>query len=225
MLVEPAASVTDYALALLAFGLAVLVHRQGPRYRYWTLGMVSIGAGALLGGVYHGSLIDDEGLADPTWTAITIIVAVTVSLLLAATVKAVLGEGQTRAWMVLRFATLGVFTAVALMGNTAITTFLYLESLTMAAVIGLWLYGAWKRQPGADLMLAAILLSGGAALFRFSGLHFHAGWEWDPDSIYHIAQVPGLLALYLALRGLEPAGEAPGSGEGEPRIPLPAGTG
>ena len=202
MLVEPAASVTDYLLAAIAFCLALLVARSYPHLRYWTWGLVTIGFGALLGGIYHGSLIDDPGLADPSWTAITIIVAITVSLLLAATVESVLGEGQTRLWMMLRFATLGAFTIVALLGEAAITTLLYVESLTMAAVIGLWVYAALKGQRGSRLMLAAILASGGAAVLRFAPISFHLGWEWDPDSLYHVAQVPGLVLLYLALRRL-----------------------
>ncbi len=207
MLIEPAASVTDYLLAAIAFGLALLVARSGSRLRYWAWGLVTIGFGALLGGIYHGSLIDDPALADPSWTAITIIVAITVSLLLAATVESVLGEGQTRRWMILRFATLGAFAIVALLGEAAITTLLYVESLTMAAVIGLWIYAALKGQRGSRLMLAAILASGGAAVLRFAPLGFHLGWEWDPDSLYHVAQVPGLVLLYLALRRL-PAGPA-----------------
>jgi len=171
--------------------------------RYWAYAAFSVAAGALMGGVYHGHLVGGSRGED-VWTAITIMVAVTVSLLLAATVNSVLGAEKARLWMALRLASLGGFILLAVAGYGGLTTFFYLESVSMIAVLGIWLYGWSRGQPGASLLLAAIFASGTAAIFRFLPVSIEAGWNWDPNAIYHIAQIPGLLVLYYGLQRLGP---------------------
>jgi hypothetical protein len=202
-LIEPAAAVTDYLLALIAACMAVSLLRSPSVDRYWAFASFSIALGALVGGIYHGHIVEGDR-ADETWTLITIIVAVTVSFLLAATVNSVLGSEKNRLWMTLRLVSLGGFVLLALAGHGGLQTFFYLESVSMLAVLGIWVY-AWQRgQEGASLILAAIFVSGVASVFRFLPVGFEAGWHWDNDAIYHIAQIPGLLILYCGLQRLGP---------------------
>jgi hypothetical protein len=199
MLFEPAASVTDWVLAGLAAWLGFQLFRRPQRPTYWALAFWSTAIGALVGALYHGTLKRDESLADPTWTLITIIVAVTVSLLLGATVQSLMPGSRNRSWMALRLGTLGAFCIAALAGHGGLTTFFVLESATMVGILGIWAWAGWRGEPGSRMVLLAIFLSGGAGLFRFLPVGFHLGWEWDNSSIYHVAQMPGLVALYLAI--------------------------
>ena len=50
-----------------------------------------------------------------------------------------------------------------------------------------------------------------AAALKASSIHFTmGGWEFDPNSPYHVAQMPGLFLLLIAIqRRSDTAGEAP----------------
>ena len=49
-----------------------------------------------------------------------------------------------------------------------------------------------------------------AAASKASGLQFTLGWEFDPNSIYHPAQIPGLFLLLAAIR------HGSGAADGQP---------
>ena len=50
-------------------------------------------------------------------------------------------------------------------------------------------------------MLAAIFLSLLAAALKLSSAQFTlSGWEFDPNSIYHVAQMPGLCLMLIAIQ-------------------------
>ena len=71
----------------------------------------------------------------------------------------------------------------------------------MGIVVALWVRAWQEKQPGGSLILAAILLSMLAAAMKASGAQFTlGGWEFDPNSIYHIAQIPGLYLLLVAIQ-------------------------
>ena len=58
-----------------------------------------------------------------------------------------------------------------------------------------------KEQPGVGLVLAPFMVSLFAAALKASSLHFTLGsWEFDPNSIYHLAQIPGLFLLLAAIQ-------------------------
>ena len=71
----------------------------------------------------------------------------------------------------------------------------------MIMVVVLWMH-AWRLgQPGVGLILVAIGASILAAGVRGSSLHFtFVGWEFDPTALYHLAQMPGLVLLYVAIQ-------------------------
>ena len=59
--------------------------------------------------------------------------------------------------------------------------------------------------------MAAIIVSMLAAALKTSSIHLTMGdWEFDPNSPYHVAQMPGLFLLLIAIqRRSDAAGEAP----------------
>lgn len=68
-----------------------------------------------------------------------------------------------------------------------------------------------EDQPAVGLVLAAIMVSMLAAALKASSIHFTmGGWEFDPNSPYHVAQMPGLFLLLIAIqRRSDTAGETP----------------
>ena len=67
-----------------------------------------------------------------------------------------------------------------------------------------------EDQPAVGLVLAAKMVSMLAASLKASSIHFTmGGWEFDPTSLYHVAQMPGLFLLLIAIqRRSDAAGEA-----------------
>jgi hypothetical protein len=103
--------------------------------------------------------------------------------------------------LAVRAISITVFFFMVVSGNATVVTLVLTEGLTMALVIGLWVYAWQKEQPGVGLFLAAIMVSLFAAALKASGLGFTlGGWEFDPNSLYHLAQIPGLFLLLAAIQ-------------------------
>jgi len=68
-----------------------------------------------------------------------------------------------------------------------------------------------EDRPAVGLVLAAIMVSMLAAALKASSIYFTIGdWEFDPNSLYHVAQMPGLFLLLIAIqRRSDAAVEAP----------------
>ena len=202
MLLEPASSVTDFALGVLAIGAALLVERKGQVHHHWRLSFLFMGLAAILGGVHHGFIGPDGTSGAVSWAVIILSVAVAISFLLSATIASVLGEGQGRSLMVIRGVTLFAFFIMVVLGQATISTLLITEGLAMIMVVLLWLH-AWRlEQPGVALVLVAIGASVLAAGVRGSSVHVTLGWEFDTNALYHLAQMPGIILLYVAVRRL-----------------------
>jgi hypothetical protein len=206
MLLEPANSVTDGVLTLVAAALAWCSRSWPGRQRYWCFAFAAAAAGALLGTIYHGGLKGNDELSFPTWTVITLLVATTISFLLAATVALLAGGRQARFWLWVRMAGLGAFTLAAATGHAGLGTLVVSESLTMASILVLW-WRAWRRDlPGSGWVLLAMAASAIGGVVRILPISVSAGWTFDGTALYHLAQVPGLLLLY---HGAKVAGSAP----------------
>ena len=200
-LVEPASSLTDFALGILALFAATRLSSKETTDSLWRWFFVWIGIAGLWGGIHHGFIASHGTAAAVSWSAISLLVAVAISYLLAASVASVLGKGRGQPLLIVRAVSLSVFFYLVLSGNATITTLLLTEGLAMAIVVGLWVHAWQKDQPGGSLVLAAIGLSVLAATLKVSSAQFTlAGWEFDPNSIYHVAQMPGICLLLLAVR-------------------------
>src|SRR3954454_11600458 len=123
MLSEPAPSLTDLALGLVALALAARATTAGLS-RSWRTMMWWAAAAALAGAVHHGFVTRSARWTGPSWAAISAMVVITISFALAATVKDVLGPGRRRVFWALRTASLGAYLVLALFGHYGITTIL-----------------------------------------------------------------------------------------------------
>lgn len=199
MLSEPASSLTDLALGLVVISLAVRLGSVPGVHRYWRLTFWWAGAAALAGAVHHGVVTYSDFWAGPSWAVISMMVVITVSYLLAATVVEVLGPGRGRVFWVLRSAGLIAYAALALSGNAGIEAILLCEGVTMIAVLALWARAARDRHPLALPVIVALAASGAAAAARAAPADVTEIVGLDPTSLYHLAQIPGMVLLYAAL--------------------------
>jgi hypothetical protein len=199
MLAEPAHAFTDLALSLVAVVLAARLRRSPGVHVHWRSTLWWFGGAALAGALHHGVLVRRPEVAEVSWAAISIVVVVAVSYLLAATVAEVLGPGRARAFWLLRSVGIVAYVVAAAAGHAGIGAILACESLTMASVLGLWVWAAYRDHPLAPAMLLAITASGAAATAKLASAEFLRPVGLDPTSLYHLAQIPGLVLLYLAV--------------------------
>ena len=69
----------------------------------------------------------------------------------------------------------------------------------MASILGLWPWAGYRGHPRAPRMLLAITASGAAAFTKLAGADLGG---LDPTSVYHLAQIPGLVLLFAAVGGV-----------------------
>ncbi|MEW6582848.1 MAG: hypothetical protein AB1416_08820 [Actinomycetota bacterium] len=204
MLVEPAASLTDLALGLVALVLALRLRAAPGVHPHWTRSFAWASAAALAGAVHHGVVVRSDTWSGPSWAVISGIVVVAISYLLAASVVEVLGEGRSRVFWVLRSGSLIAYAAVAASGRAGIAAILLCEGVTMLAVLALWVMALRRRHPLAWPVAAALVASMGAAAARALPAASEPVPGLDPTSLYHVAQIPGLLLLAWAVAAARP---------------------
>jgi hypothetical protein len=197
MLSQPAASLTDLALGLVALALAAAssrldIHGSWRKTLWW------LGATAMAGAVYHGFIVESDR-ADLAWAVISAMVVITISCTLAATVHDVLGTGHRRTFWLLRTLSLGAFAVLALLGHHGIGTILACEGVTMLCVLVLWGLALQRGHPRARAMLVALGVSALAGCLRALPDRAARVVGLDATSLYHIAQIPGVVLLYVAL--------------------------
>jgi hypothetical protein len=120
----------------------------------------------------------------------------------------VLGPGRGRVFWVLRSASLVAYAIVALSGNAGVGAILLCEGVTMIAILALWFRAAAQGMPLARQVCVALLASGAAAAFRAMPEEWTEVVGLDPISLYHLAQIPGLVLLARALLRRAPEPEA-----------------
>ncbi len=202
MLSEPASSLTDLALGLVTLWLAVRLQPMPGVHRFWKLTFWWAGFAALAGAVHHGVVTYSDRWAGPSWAVISTMVVVTVSYLLAASVEEVLGPGHGRAFWVLRSVGLVAYVALAVSGRAGVGAILLCEGLTMLCVLALWAKAAHNRHPLAGPVILAIAASGAAAGLRAAPGNLAGLVGLDSTSLYHLAQIPGMVLLFAAVSGM-----------------------
>jgi hypothetical protein len=214
------ASLTDLVLGVVSLVLWPRLPRDVEGAKYWRAAFAWAGATALIGAVYHGFLTGRPTIGEVTWAVMSTMVVVVMSYLLAAAVVQVLGPSRAIVFWPLRLIGFVAYGIIAATGHPSILAIMYCESVTMACVIGLWVWAWWHEHPSGGAMLVAIGVSIVGALFRLVPgasdlLHI------DADSAYHIGQIVGmvLLARAVARGGPRPeaADDAPPAWQGRTR--------
>jgi hypothetical protein len=199
VLAEPAMSLTDLALGLVVLALALQLRRTPTVNRHWLSSYWWAGVAALGGAVYHGWLVRWERVAEISWAAISMLIVVAISYLLAASVADVLGPGRARVFWLLRSVGLVAYLGAAVTGHAGVPAMLACESLTMLAILGLWGWAAVQGHPLARPVLVAVLASGAAAGLKALPMDLTSAVWLDPTSAYHLGQIVGMVLLYRAV--------------------------
>lgn len=200
MLSEPALAVTDLVLGAVTLALAARLRTSVGVHHSWYLTFVWTGSAAVAGFVHHGFVTFSDDLAGPSFAVVSLMVVVGVSYLLSATVYEVLGPGRRKAFWLLRVASLGAYVALALSGRAGAGSILMAEGVTMALILILWVRAYRDGHAMAPRILVAFIVSAAAAIAQ--GLPESAtrtATGLDPVSVYHLAQIPGIVMMYLAL--------------------------
>jgi hypothetical protein len=223
---ETAAGLTDLLLGSVLVGCALRLRSVPGLHRYWPLTFWAAGAGAYAGVTHHLLFQDSRRSADLSWVAVGLLIALAMSYLLAASAAELVSERVGRLFLRIRIAGLVTYVLViSIIGVGRTLPLVLSESLTMASVVGLWLYGLYVDHPRAARMLVAIggCALSAAALAIPTGVRDAIGI--DGRSLQHLAQIPGVLLLLYAVSLPLPAPTDPARAAGEPPSTEPAGTG
>jgi hypothetical protein len=198
MLSEPLPALTDLALGLVALLFALRggtagVSRTWRRMFWWAA------IAALAGAVHHAFITFSDAATGPSWAVISAMVVVTISYALAATVEDVLGPGRGRIFWALRMASLVAYAVLAAFGYYGVSTIVACEGVTMASVIVLWVLAFRRGLPGSGPMLVALAANVFAGITRAMPGSVTELVGLDPVSLYHLAQIPPMALLYVAI--------------------------
>jgi hypothetical protein len=207
VLVQPLASLTDLALGLVTLSLVPRVPRDVEGARYWRAAFAWAAVTALIGAGFHGFLVGVPRVGEVTWAVMSCMVVVVMSYLLAGSVVQVLGRSRAVWFWPLRLLGFAAYAVIAATGHPSITAIMWCESLTMACVVGLWVWAWLRGHPSGRAMLVAIGVSIAAGLLRLVP-DAAALLRLDPDSAYHIVQILGMVLLYRAVAHSGPHPEA-----------------
>jgi hypothetical protein len=199
VLAEPAPALTDFVLGVVVVALAFRLGRVPMANRHWRRSLWWAGIAALAGFLHHGYLVRSARWAGPSWALISGMIVVAVSYLLAATVAEVLGPRHRMAFWLLRSVGIVAYAVLAVTGNAGVTALLACESLTMISILALWGLAASRRHPMAGPVIVAMAASGAAAGVRAIDPAITRRVWLDPVSAYHLAQIVGMVLLYLAV--------------------------
>jgi hypothetical protein len=192
------ASLTDLGLGLVTLVLVRRLPRGRDASWYWRAAFATAAVTALIGAAYHGALVGLAHVGTVTWAVMSSMVVVVMSFLLAASVVEVLGRSRSVVFWPLRLLGLLAYAVIAATGHPSIMAIMWCESLTMAGVIGLWLWAWLRGHPRGRPMLVAIAVSIAAGLLRLLP-GAAALLRLDPDSAYHLGQVVGMVLLFRAV--------------------------
>lgn len=204
LLAEPASSLSDALLGAVALGAAAALGRRGKADPTFTACLGAMGSAAAWGAVHHASITPTSRLRGRSWAAIATMLAGGIGLLFAASARATLPAPAAR-----RVAPLGaigpaVYLALATSGRRDMNTMVAAQGLSMAGIVGMWIAATARRKPGALPGLTAVGLSAAAAGARSIPRSALERVKLDPDSAYHLAQTPGVLALAWAAEAVAP---------------------
>lgn len=197
-LAEPASSLSDAALGAVSLGTAAVLARRRRAHPAFVASIGAMGGAATWGAIHHAVITPHPVLKHRSWTAIAAALSTGIGLLFAASAGATLPPGAAR-----RLAPAGalgpsLYVALAATGRRDMNTMVVAQLPNMVGIVGLWVGAVARRQPGGALGLAAVLASAAAAGVRAVPRSALAQTRLDPDSAYHLAQIPGVIVLALA---------------------------
>jgi len=195
----------------VALGLWWSLRRAGTTAA-WRGTFAWIAASALLGAAYHAWIGSELSWSAAAWAPIGATLVLGLGFLLAASAE---DTGVGRWCWALPAAGLVAYAVLAIVGVAGLAALGVAAGATMAAVVVVWLRAARARHPLAPTALAAIVASAlaGAVVPAVAAI----APAVDAAAVYHVAQIPGLVLLYLVASRRPLGSRRQGLSPGEPR--------
>jgi hypothetical protein len=204
------AGMTDLVFGLVMCGCAISVRRAQQfrvRHRYWEATYWLGAASAFIGVTHHLVFAHPQLAADLSWVAVGVALCLSLSALLAATAVETLSAPTARTVIRIRSVGLIGYAVFAATGRGNLGALLTCESITMLAVIALWVNGARDGHPQAPRVLVGMVLMAAATLaFTPPGLALGTWLRLDSGSFEHLLQIPGMMLLAWGLVQVPPSG-------------------
>ena len=196
---RPGGAARAGALSNLALGLVTLREARrlarAPGVRpAWARTFGWLGAGAVAGALHHGG----RG-PRPSWGTVGWLLGMGLAGLLEASAEEA-GARHPGAARALGRAGPAVYGALLGTGRRGLDALVRAQGPAMAASVGVWVRAARAGDPRARLVLRAMAASAGAAAVRRLVPERVGGRRVDRDTLYHLAQIPGVLLLSRAVR-------------------------
>ncbi len=172
-----------------------------PRLAVWTAAFSAFAAAAFLGTIVH-ALDLDPALTDLLWQPLYLLLGVALALFTVGAQADWRGWPSARRWLPWALlAALGFYLMTRLQhGNYLV--FVLFEGVALLWALGVYAALARRRWPGATMVALGLLLSIVAGGLQATTLGFILVWPFDHNSLYHLGQVVGVLALIRGLKRL-----------------------
>jgi hypothetical protein len=199
---ELTTAATDLLLAVVCLWCAAYLGRESPRtarLQPWRLAFLLLAIAAVLGAFAHAFHVPDQ-FYRLIWAPIYLSLSLAVACFLLGVIYDAL-PGQMRALRpVVIVLALGCFaTATALPKLFAV--FLVWQGFAMLLAIAAYLY-LWqsRRLAGSGWICIGLLISVAAALIQATrAVSFTLIWPFDHNGVFHLVQIPGLMAIAYGL--------------------------
>ncbi len=198
---EPATTLTDYLMAVLAIWFAVNLGRRaaaGSHLRWWSHAFALLAVSSLAGGTFHGfQEALSRGLAVGIWRASLLFAAFSSFATMRAVALQWLGNDRQRLWM--RVAALKLTLAAAVITLQPVFLVVIADfGCTMLFAASAGIVGR-ARSPGAAIALAtgiALFVTG--AVIQQAHLSPHAAF--NHNDLFHAVQILGNACFFLSAR-------------------------
>jgi hypothetical protein len=188
-----ASALSDLALGAVTLAEACRLARSPAADPAWAAVFGWVGAGAIAGAVHHG-----WSRRIPGWSTVGWLLAAGLTALLRATARET--GAPDRPVRALATAGLAGYGALVGAGRRGLDALVRAQSAGMAVTVALWLRASRAGHPRARPVLCAMAASVSAAAVRRLVPERIAGRRVDRDTLYHLAQIPGVLMLSRAVR-------------------------
>jgi len=197
---EPITTITDYALAGVAFIFAGLLlgsgwQKQQVSVSCWGLAFGCVGLAAVLGGTCHGFFVQLGALGHDLWRVMIYSLSWASLMLLCGSIVGSLARPVCN-WLLLAALTKSISLWISL-GPQLDFTAVALDYMVSLGVV--LLLQSWRRSAAAVWLITGILTSGLALLLlhrQFTVAAFKAA------DLYHLVQLVGLVLLYQGAKRL-----------------------
>jgi len=200
---ELTTAATDAILAGLCVVLLVALVRQPGRPRWrtaiWGSVFVLLAAGSALGAVAHG-LDLSASVRAALWRPLYLSLGLCVAMFFVGSVGDWRGPHAARAALPWAIAAGVGFFALTQVSSGSFLLFLVYEAAAMIAALIIYV-ALWRtrRQAGAGVVAAGILLTLDAAAIQNGTLHATIIWPFDHNGLFHLVQ---MVAVVVIARGL-----------------------